>query len=190
MYRLAVLGLAAAVQAGVVPRNANSTAPVETSFTTYLSTCTENGTAVLHTHSAPITTTTSSSLVISSSSVPISTTSTGSSSSNSTLFAPVTAFASSASETQYTTFTSLCTENGTAILHTHSAPITATTNYNGSATASTASPVGTGLVGTIPSRPSDTFSNSANSSLVAPVTASVTSASETHFTTFLSTRRR
>ncbi|KAK5124865.1 hypothetical protein LTR85_001055 [Meristemomyces frigidus] len=92
----------------------------ETSYTTFTSLCTDNGTTVVHTHSQPITTGfngTSTTPIVGPTGTGGSTTTASGSvsySANSTVSSPITGTGSSSKETSFTTFTSLCTENGTS----------------------------------------------------------------------------
>ncbi|KAK5726372.1 hypothetical protein LTR17_012803 [Elasticomyces elasticus] len=95
------------------------------------------------------------------------------------------------SQTSFTTFTSLCVENGTSIIHTHSAPITydsvtstsassSSLAANSSSESSISSAVSTTLNATSPSSPtSGTYAsaNSTTSTLVGGPTASYASSS-------------
>ncbi|KAK3673985.1 hypothetical protein LTR78_006187 [Recurvomyces mirabilis] len=163
---------------GPVTQSANSTSSTSlstTSFTTYTTLCTDNGTTTIHTHSAPIYNTTSTSVPIgptggsttSSSTVSGSASYSGNATTPVGPTAPVTT-SSSSSESSFTTYTTLCTENGTTTIHTHSAPVT----VNGT-TSSTAGPITTGGSSNIIS-----YSTNSTSSLpTAPVTTSSVSIS-------------
>ena len=177
MHRWAVLGLAAVAQAESVARD-------ETLISTYTTTCTENGTAVVHTHSVPYTTIVNSNITSSSplSTASVNTTASGSSppptttsGTSATTSSPTTSRL--ISETHYTTFKSFCTENGTTVIHTHSAVVTGNTT-------STASSGPTNSANGTSTTLTSSFSVAVNATT--PTAGPTTLLSETSYTTFTS----
>jgi FtsP/CotA-like multicopper oxidase with cupredoxin domain len=148
----------------------SSTSYSQSSYTTFETTCTENGTTTLHTHSQPITYSANSTTPVvgptggssSSSSAP-----SGSVSYSGNSSTPVVGPTGSVSSSQssYTTYTTTCSENGTSVIHTHSAPIT------------------TGPSSSIPSN----SANATSSFPTAPITASSSSSSSVSTTSSSST---